>query len=66
MDNNVDTTKTEINGNHIQRIKPFFEQPIQDITVIKQHRQSISIPYTYKKGNTTRATCLDDVASSTV
>ncbi|CAF4001100.1 unnamed protein product, partial [Rotaria magnacalcarata] len=63
-DNNIDITKSEINGSLVQRFKPVFEQPSQESNVIKQHRQSITIPYTYKKGSSTKATCLDDIISS--
>ncbi|CAF4879543.1 unnamed protein product, partial [Rotaria socialis] len=63
-DKDIDITKSEINGSLVQRFKPFFEQTSQESNVIKQHRQSITIPYTYKKGSSTKATCLDDIISS--
>ncbi|CAF2346479.1 unnamed protein product [Rotaria sp. Silwood2] len=67
-DNDTDVTKSQINGNLVQRIKPFFEQSStissQEPKVIKQERQSVSIPYTYQKENNTKATCLDDIISS--
>ncbi|CAF0935422.1 unnamed protein product [Rotaria sp. Silwood1] len=67
-DNDIDVTKSQLNGNLIQRIKPFFEQSPTIVSPepksIKQQRQSVSIPYTYQKGSTTKATCLDDIISS--
>ncbi|CAF0898004.1 unnamed protein product [Adineta steineri] len=69
----IESIPSQVNGNIVQRIKPVFEQslviPSQESKPIKQQqqqqqRQPVSIPYTYQTGNTTKATCLDDIIPS--
>jgi hypothetical protein len=62
--------RSQSNGNIVQRIKPFFEQPsiipAQELKIVKQQRQPISIPYTYQTESATKVTCLDDIISTKV
>lgn len=68
----TDSLTSQINNSIVQRIKPFFEQspPIlpqeSKISKQQQQRQPISIPITYQTGKSSKATCLDDIISSTV